>query len=365
LLSFATRELIHDEVLERATFRDMGERHLKDLILPEHIFQLVIEDLPSEFPPLKTLDAYRHNLPAQITRFIGRENEISRVSNLLRNQRLVTLTGSGGIGKTRLSLQLAANMLDSFPGGVWFVELASLSDPELVPSTILTTLEVSDQRGKHPLEALKEYLQQKKILIVLDNCEHLIDSAARTVHAILSAAPHLKILATSREPLDVKGELTWQVPSLTLPDPKQIPGFDQLAQYEATRLFIDRASLVDIDFTVSEGDAAALAQICLRLDGIPLAIELAAARIRMLSLEQIASGLDNCFQLLTGGSRTDLPRQQTLRALIDWSYNLLSASERLLFRRLGVFAGGWSLELASQVCSDEKIPSLVWWKNHW
>jgi predicted ATPase/class 3 adenylate cyclase len=355
LVSTAMRDQIQDVLPGHITLRDMGERRLKDLVRPQHIYQLVIPDLINDFPPLKTLDSVHTNLPAMLSNFIGREKEIAEIKHELGGHRLVTLTGSGGTGKTRLALQVAAEVLDSFPDGVWFVELAPLSDPELVPSTILSTLGNSDLQGKTALQALAEFLQPRKTLIVLDNCEHLIAVAAQTADAVLGAATDLKILATSREALGVKGELAWHVPSLSLPDPRRLPELDQLAQYEAVRLFVDRTLLVSPNFAVHQENAPAIAQICYRLDGIPLALELAAARARMLSVDQISSRLDDRFRLLTGGARTALPRQQTLRALIDWSYDLLSENERLLLRRLAVFSGGWTLELAEQVCSDQRI----------
>jgi len=357
LISTASQELIRDDLPKGISLRDLGEKRLKDLIRPEHLYQLVIPDLTADFPPLKTLEAYRHNLPSQITSFIGRENEIAEVKNHASSHRLVTLTGSGGTGKTRLSLQVAVDLLDSFPDGVWFVELAPLSDPNLIPSTILSALGISEQSDKPALDVLQEYLQPRKLLLVLDNCEHLIANSATVANAILSAAPDMKILASSREALGVKGELSWHVPSLSLPDPKKLPELEALTQYESVRLFIDRAILVNSHFTVTKDNAPAIAQICYRLDGIPLALELAAARVKMLSVDQISSRLDDRFRLLTGGARTALPRQQTLRSMIDWSYDLLSEQEKTLFRRLAVFVGGWTLEAAEAVCGEEGIGS--------
>ena len=355
LVSLTSEELIRDDPPPNVELRDLGEHRLKDLIRPKHIFQLVVPSLPSDFPPLKTLDAYPNNLPLQLTSFIGREKEIAEIKKEVKTHRLVTLTGSGGTGKTRLSLQVAADMLDAFPNGVWFVELAPLSDPDLIPNTVLSALGISEQQNKPALDVLQEYLQPRKLLLVLDNCEHLIANAATVANAILSAAPDVKILSSSREALGVQGELSWHVPSLSAPDPKKLPEIEALTQYEAVRLFIDRAILVSPHFTVTKDNAPAIAQICFRLDGIPLALELAAARVRLLSVDQISARLDDRFRLLTGGARTALPRQQTLRAMIDWSYDLLSEKERLLLRRLAVFAGGWTLELAEQICSDEKI----------
>jgi predicted ATPase/class 3 adenylate cyclase len=353
LLSGATRELVRDVLPENTELLDVGEKRLKDLLRPEHLYQLNILELPSTFPPLKTLDAFLNNLPTQLTTFIGRENEIAEVKQELESHHLVTLTGSGGTGKTRLSLQVAAELLEKFDHGVWFVELAPLTDPDLIPQTILSTIGVQEQQGKTPLEVLKEYLHEKQTLIVLDNCEHLISASAEVANTLLNAAPKLKILASSREALGVKGEASYPVPSLSLPDVKHLPTIEQLSQYEAVRLFIDRALLVAPHFDVDKNNAPFIAQICYRLDGIPLAIELATARIKMMSVEQISKRLDDRFRLLTGGARTALPRQQTLRALIDWSYDILSDNERLLLRRLSVFAGGWTLEAAEEVCAGE------------
>ncbi len=359
LLSSTTRELVRDALPDNTELLDLGERRLKDLLRPQYLYQLQAPGLASRFPPLKTLEATRNNLPVQLTSFIGRENEIVEIKQDLKVHRLVTLTGPGGTGKTRLSLQVAADLLDQFHHGVWFIELAPLTDPDLIPQTILSAMGITEQSGK-PLEVLREYLRQKKSLIVLDNCEHLLEASSKVAHAILSVAPDLKVLASSREALGVPGEMSYPVPSLALPDIKNLPVIEQLSQYEAVRLFIDRAVLVARRFSVDASNAPFIAQICHRLDGIPLAIELAAARVQMLSVDQISAGLDDRFQLLTGGARTLLPRQQTLRALIDWSYDLLSENERLFFRRLSIFAGGWTREAAEEICSgvgqDDILP---------
>jgi len=355
LLSTVVQNLVRDELPEGVSLYDLGEKRLKDLIRPEHIYQLNMDGLPSEFPPIKTLEHYRHNIPTQLTSFVGREKAIEEVKQELTNHRLVTLTGSGGTGKSRLSLQVAADLLDSFPDGTWFIELAPLSDPDLIPQTIQNTMGLVEQKGISILQALQEYLQEKKVLLVLDNCEHLLEASANVAHGLLSHSSNLKILASSREALGVQGEVSWRVPSLSLPDTKHIPDPEELSQYESVQLFIERASLVNPHFEVNKANAPAIAQVCFRLGGIPLAIELAAARIKALSVEQINTRLDDRFRLLTGGARTALPRQQTLRALIDWSYNLLNEKEKILFRRLAVFAGGWSLEAVESVCSDEQI----------
>jgi predicted ATPase/class 3 adenylate cyclase len=359
LLSGVTRELVRDTLPSNTELSDLGEKRLKDLLRPEHLYQLNSSGLPSIFPPLNTLDVFPNNLPTQLTTFIGREREIAEVKVELESYRLVTLTGSGGTGKTRLSLQVAADLLAKFDHGVWYIELAPLSDFELIPETILSTIGISEQSGKTPLEILQEYLHEKNTLLVLDNCEHLIEACARATNALLNAAPNLKILASSREALGVKGEASYPVPSLSLPDIKHLPVIEQLSQYEAVGLFLDRALLVAPHFVVDNVNAPFIVQICFRLDGIPLAIELAAARVKMLSIEQISKRLDDRFRLLTGGARTALPRQQTLRALIDWSYDLLSENERLLLLRLSVFMGSWTLEAAEEVCSDTDPSSVT------
>lgn len=353
LISGTTYALVRDSLPANTELIDLGNRRLKDLLRPEHLYQLRAPGLLSTFPPLKTLDAFVNNLPVQITSFIGREKEIDEIKQKLSEHHLVTLTGPGGTGKTRLSLQIAADLLDQFHHGVWFIELAPLTDPALIPQTILSAIGIPEQTGMPPLELLLDYLRDKKSLVILDNCEHLLDASASVANTILSSAPHLKILASSREALRLRGEAIYPVPSLSLPDVKNLPVIEQLSQYEAVRLFIDRAMLVAPHFSVDQANAPFLAQICHRLDGIPLAIELAAARIKLLTVEQIAARLDDRFRLLTGGSRTLLPRQQTLRALIDWSYDLLSEPERLFLRRLSIFAGGWTLEAAEEVCSGD------------
>ena len=355
LLSQTTYDLIRDQLPENALLMDMGERSLKDIFRLEHLYQFNTPDLPADFPPLKTLERYKNNLPTQLTTFIGREKEIIEIKQALAEHHLVTLTGSGGAGKTRLSLQVASELLDQFPSGTWFVELAPITDPDLIPQVILTAADMQTQQGRSPLDSLTDFLREKTSLLVLDNCEHLIEACAKLADILLNAAPNLKILASSREALGVKGEQAWHVPSLSIPDLKHLPAAEGLSQYEAVRLFIDRAMLAQPHFTVTDENANAVAQICSRLDGIPLAIELAAARVKVLKAEQIAERLNDRFRLLTGGSRTALPRQQTLRALIDWSYDLLSENEKLLLRRLAVFMGGCTLEAAEQVCSDGQL----------
>ena len=349
LVSLATQELVRDELPEGVTLRDMGERRLKDLIRPEHIYQLVIANLPADFLPLITLDVYRHNLPAQMTSFIGREKEIAEIKQAIADHRLVTLTGVGGSGKTRLSLQVSAELIDKFPDGVWFVQLAPFSDATLVPQAVASTWGVHEQPGQSLSDTLIDYGRTKNLLLIMDNCEHLVEASARITDKLLHNAPKLKIIATSRVSLNLEGEMTYPLQPLALPDSDRLLPLPALTQYEAVRLFIDRAVNIRPTFSVTNANAPSVALICQRLDGIPLAIEFAAARIRALSPEQIAARLGDRFNLLTGGSRTALPRQQTLRATMDWSYELLREPERMLLNRLSVFAGDFSLEAVESV----------------
>jgi len=354
LLSAATYELVRDAVPDGVSLRDLGDHRLKDLTRSEHIFQAVIPGLPTDFPPLPTLDRQRHNLPVQPTVLIGREREVAMVQERLLEPatRLLTLTGPGGTGKTRLALQVAAEMLDTFPDGVFFVNLAPISDPTLVVPTIAQTLGVSEA-GSQPLhESLTTYLKEKRLLLVLDNLEQVLE-AAPAIAQLLAAAPSLKALVTSRGPLHLRGEHDYPVPPLAVPDLQRLPPLETLTQYEAMRLFIERAEEVKPGFTVTNENAPAVAEICVRLDGLPLAIELAAARVRLLPPHALLARLSNRLTLLTGGAR-DLPaRQRTLRATIDWSYNLLNAEEQALFARLSVFAGGGTLEAIETVCSTD------------
>lgn len=359
LLSAATEELVRDALPQGVSLRSLGQHRLKDLQRPEHVFQVVHPELLTEFSSLRTLNAVPNNLPIQLTSFIGREREMKEIKELLQQTRLLTLTGSGGCGKTRLALQVAADLLEDYPDGVWFIDLSVLTDPALVPSTAAATLGIHEEPGRPALTTLAEALKSRTLLLILDNCEHLVGACAQLAEALLRTCPNLRIVATSREALGIAGEVTWRVPSLSLPQPSEIAQTDSLAritQYEAVRLFIERAEAASSGFRVTPQNIGAIVQICRRLDGIPLAIELAAARVKVLSVEQIAARLDDRFRLLTGGSRTALPRQQTLRAMMDWSYELLNERERMLFRRLSAFAGGFTLEAAEAVCTDEHIP---------
>jgi predicted ATPase/class 3 adenylate cyclase len=355
LLSQAAFGQVRDALPPAVVAHDLGEHRLSDLARPERVYQLVHPDLPAEFPPLRSLDAWPNNLPRQLTSFVGRERDLAQVRRLLEAVPLLTLAGAGGAGKTRLALQAAADALEAYPDGVWLVELAPVADPALVPPAVAAALGVREVPGRSILATLGEALRPRRLLLVLDNCEHLVAACARLADALLRACPGLRILTTSREPLGIAGETAWRVPSLALPPLSPAPGpapGEQLAQYEAVRLFIDRALAVRPDFAVTNQNAPAVAQLCTRLDGIPLAIELAAARVRVLPAEQLLARLEDRFRLLTGGSRTALRRQQTLQAAVDWSYDLLDEAERRLFARLSVFAGGWTLEAAEAVCAD-------------
>lgn len=363
LLSEAVRQLCHDRLPPAAELMDLGRHRLRDLSQPEQIFQLLHPQLPTVFPPLRSLESQVNNLPQQLTAFIGREQEIDAVTTLLHRSHLLTFTGSGGCGKSRLALQIAAEMLEEYPDGVWLVELAALAEPALVAQTVVSALGLQEQAGQTVQHTLIAHLRNKRVLLLLDNCEHLVAACATLVEALLKSCPHLKVLATSREALRIAAEQIFHVPSLTLPDAVQPCTREIALQYEAVRLFADRAALVKPDFAVTDHNAPRVAQVCRRLDGIPLAIELAAARVRSLSVEDIDARLDSRFRLLTGGNRTALPRQQTLRALIDWSYDLLQAQERLLLSRLSVFSGGWTMEAAEVVASGawsvDREPSLT------
>ena len=354
LLSPATFQLAQDALPDGVTTRDLGTHRLKDLQRPQQLFQLVFPNLPSDFPPLRTLDLHPHNLPIQLTSFVGRDQEMSEIADLLHQSRLVTLTGVGGSGKTRLALQVGAEVLEEFPDGVWLVELAPLADPHRVPEAVAGALSVHEAPGHPLLEVLRDFLRSKHLLIVLDNCEHLIEACAQLADEILRAGPGVRILATSREALAIAGESAFQVQSLSLPA-TAAPSAAEAAPAEAVRLFCDRASAARPGFALDDQNAASIVRICQRLDGIPLALELAAPLVRGLGPEQIASRLDDRFRLLTGGSRTALPRQRTLQAAIDWSYKLLSDQEQLLLRRLAVFSGGWTLEAAEAVCGTDGL----------
>jgi len=356
LLSGRTLAMTRHELPDGVAVRDLREHRLKDLPQPEHLFQLEITGLPADFPRLKTLEVPLTNLPSlQLTSFVGREREMAEVRRTLTAARLLTLTGPGGTGKTRLSLEVAAGLLPELPQGVWLVELAALRDGALIAQTVAAIFGIREIQGRPILESLIDDLRPRRLLLVLDNCEHLISASAELAAALLRGCPHLSILASSREPLGVPGEATYGVPPLSRPASEAV-SVDQLAEFEATRLFMERATLSNPAFAVTAAGAGTVARIARRLDGIPLAIELAAARAKVLTVEQIASRLDDRFRLLTGGRRTALAHHQTLRATVEWSYELLEPLERTLFQRLSVFAGGFPLEAVETVCASAEMP---------
>jgi predicted ATPase/class 3 adenylate cyclase len=349
LLSETTAQVAREHLPADITLLDLGEHHLKGLLRPENIFQLLAPGLEEDFPTLNSISAARNNLPIQLTSFVGREKEIAEIMALLNTSRLVTLTGSGGTGKTRLSIEVGTQLLPNFANGVWLIELAPLSDE----SQIIPALARAFGLQELPFNPLKnlvtDYLRDKKLLLILDNCEHLIAPCARLADDLLHQCAGLKILASSREALGIAGEVAYRTPSL--------------ADSESTSLFVERAHAANSKFSLTDSNASSVAQICSRLDGIPLAIELAAARTKLLSADQISARLDDLFRLLVGGSRTALPRQQTLRALIDWSYDLLSEEEKQLLRNASVFMGGWTLDALEAVSEDpnaiEQLEQLI------
>ncbi|MFN2466183.1 MAG: adenylate/guanylate cyclase domain-containing protein [Candidatus Dormibacteria bacterium] len=355
LLSAATAEVVHEGLPDGATLRDLGLHRLRDLGRPERVFQLCHEDLPVEFAPLKSLNTLPNNLPLQVTSFVGRERETAEVTRLVAANRLVTLTGAGGCGKTRLALQAAAELLVGDAGGVWFVDLAPLSDGALVPTAVATALRLQEEPGRMVIDTLVDHLRERRVLILLDNCEHMLPACADLTARLMPACADLHILATSREGLAVAGETTWRVPSMSLPDADQAQPLAEFSQCEAVSLFVERARSLDPAFALTAADAPAVAQICRRLDGIPLAIELAAALTDVLGCSQIAERLDDRFRLLTGGTRAGIERQQTLRAAVDWSFTLLTEEQKTLLVRLSVFAGGFTLEATEEVGAGQHI----------
>jgi predicted ATPase/class 3 adenylate cyclase len=353
LVSAVTADLIHEGLLPSGvSLRNLGPHLLKDFDRPEHVWQVVHPKLRSEFPPLTAGSPTRHNLPNELSSFVGRARDIAELCDLLGAARLLTLTGAGGIGKTRLALRVATEVLADYADGVWVVRLEALADPDLVPNATAAVLGAREQLGRPLMDAVVDTIGSRQLLLVLDNCEHLLYACAVVADALLQACPRLKILVTSREALGVQGEVAWRVRPLSLPVDS---GHETLAESEAGRLFLERAAAARPEFALTTLNAPAIAQVCRQLDGLPLAIELAAARVKALSVEQVASRLADRFQLLTASTRTGSPRLKTLQAAIDWSYDLLSESERLLFKRLGVFVGGWTLEAAEAVCSGDGI----------
>jgi predicted ATPase/class 3 adenylate cyclase len=361
LVSGSTAALVADDLPEASELVDRGEHLLRDLGRPEHVYQLVAAGLQREFPSLRSVAQHESNLPRQATSFVGRERELAEVAALLESARLVALVGVGGTGKTRLALQAAADRLERQRDGAWLVELAPLSDPDLVVQAIGRSLRIQEQPAQPLIDTVLDFLRAKDLLLILDNCEHLIGAAADLSERLLAGCPDLRVVATSREPLGVAGETVFAVPSLALPAVPDAaagpPTLDDgelaaIARAEAVRLFVERAAATLPSFTLDATNARAVVEICRRLDGIPLALELAAARINVLSAVEIAQGLGDRFRLLTGGRRTAVPRQRTLQALVDWSWDLLDDADRRLLRRLSVFAGGWTLEAAVAIAAD-------------
>jgi predicted ATPase/class 3 adenylate cyclase len=343
LVSGAAADLAQGEMPKQTALRDLGLHRLKDLAQPEQVYQLVAPDLPQKFFPLRSLDALPNNLPLQLTSFIGREHEIDRVVDLFEAHRLVTLVGTGGVGKTRLALQVGADVLDRYEDGVWFIELAPLSDGTMILNELAPLFGVQGSGDRPLLDALLAALRPKHALLIIDNCEHLVDPAADIIEKMLRASPKIRILATSREALKIAGETVHRVASLD--------------EESGVALFADRATAATDSFELTDANAQTVAKICRRLDGIALAIELAAARVRAVDVGELFARLDERFRILTGGSRTALPRQQTMRALIDWSYDLLSPVEQALLRRVAVFSGGWTLDAATNVCAGDEMQS--------
>jgi predicted ATPase/class 3 adenylate cyclase len=358
LISRTVRDLAGHELPAGVTLRDLGEHRLKDLAEPQHLFQVVADDLPTDFPPLRTLDDRPTNLPRRLSSFIGRERQISEGRDLLAMAPLVTLTGPGGVGKTTLAIQIALTMLDEAPDGVFVAELGNVTESSMVVPTVATALRIGEQPGRDLATTLIESLSKRRMCLVLDNCEHVLDACAELAHRLISATD-VRILATSREPLAVEGEHVLPVPTLELPDHGQGAISAQAALgYAAVRLFVDRARQAQPAFQLTDQSVGPVVQICHRLDGMPLALELAAARVRTLPVEQLAERLDDRFRLLTGGSRLSVPRHQTLRATIDWSHELLSEEERAVFRRLAAFAGGCTLPAAEAVITDDLVADV-------
>lgn len=350
LLSQTMYDLLKDKTYNELELRDMGEQRLKDIFQPQHLYQVVAPDLLSDFPPLTTIEILNHNLPSQLTSFIGRERELDEARKLLASTRILTFIGPGGTGKTRLSLQVAAEQLSEFKDGVWLIELAPLVNSTYIVSTIASTFKLREAQGIPLIETITNYLRSKQLLLILDNCEHLIEACAKVSDELLHNCPSLKVITSSREALGINGETVYRVPSLSLPEIGT--SVTSLLDCEATRLFTERAVKVNAQYSLTKDNAPYVTQICERLDGIPLAIELAAARVKLFTPQQIAERLNDRFKLLTGGSRTALPRQQTLRALIDWSYQTLNETEQYAFRQLAVFQGGWTFEAAESVVGE-------------
>ena len=351
--SQATADLARDSLAEGVVLTDLGEHRLRDLSRPERVFQISVADLPGEFAPLLSLDAFPGNLPLQLTSLVGRERELARVMEALDEVRVVSLTGVGGVGKTRLALQVAADVLPRFQFGAWLCELASVRSTESVVDAMAEVFDITPRSGQTLEQALLDFLRHKELLVVLDNCEHVLDEAADLVEAIERSCPRTRVLATSREGLGIDGERILAVPSLAAP--RVDASADEVAVSDAGRLFAERARALKADFEITKENAAAVTQVCRRLDGMPLAIELAAARVPAMNPAELAARLDNRFQVLAGGRRGKVERHQTLRAVIDWSYDMLTPGEQRLLDRVTVFSGGWTLDAAEAVCAGEPV----------
>ena len=359
LVSNATAELAGAELVSDAFLDDLGMHRLRDLSEPIRIYQVVTPLLAQQFPPLRSVDGYPNNLPATVSSFVGRSDDIASSIDQLANHRLLSLTGAGGSGKTRLGLQVASELLPEFEDGAWFVDLSGLTEPGLVPQQAATTLRLREKAGRPWIDVLAEYVAVRSLLLMFDNCEHLLDSAAAVVDVLLRTAPDLKVLTTTREPLNVAGEVSLRVPTMRLPPEGDPITLDELLGYEAVQLFVERALAARPTLEFTDEDAPVIAGICRKLDGLPLALELAAARVRVLSVADIASHLDDRFTLLSGGSRTALPRHQTLEGAVAWSFELLGDDERKLFKRLSVFNGGFGLDAALEVAGPDSLAGIA------
>lgn len=359
LVSDVTAELAGTGLSPMVSLEDLGMHRLRDLSEPVRVYQVVTPVLGRQFPALRSVDGYPNNLPAAMSSFVGRSEDVRSSVDQLASHRLLSLTGAGGSGKTRLGLQVAAELLPDFKDGAWFVDLSGLTEPDLVPQAAAATLRLNEKAGRRWIDVLSAYVGVRNLLLIFDNCEHLLDSAAATVGELLRTAPDLKVLATTREPLNLPGEISWRVPTMQLPTDSDSMSLDEILDYEAVQLFVERALAARPMLEFTDQDAPAIAEVCRRLDGLPLALELAAARVRVLSVADIARHLDDRFSLLGSGSRTALPRQQTLEGTVAWSFDLLEDEERELFQRLSVFSGGFGLDAAFEVAWPDSLIGIT------
>ena len=355
LISGDVYEVLKDKSQDNISYRDFGKRKLKDINQSVQIYQVVHENIPSDFPPVKTTDQRWNNLPLELTSFIGRKKELREIREILSEARLLSIIGFGGTGKTRLAVHLASSLVDEFSYGVCIAELAKRSESSNILQEIMAVLKVTPDVKKDMADVLTDFLREKEVLLILDNCEHLLKESAEVTELLLKKCPSLKIIITSREPLHLTGESIINLSQMELPDPYDKKSPEEILQSESVKLFIDRAKAVKTDFKLTDKDIAAIAQLCIQLDGIPLAIELAAARVKVMPVEKILDRLKDRFNLLTGGNKSLLPRQQTLKALIDWSYDFLPEKEKLLLQKFSVFSGGWTLEASEVICADDDI----------